>query len=135
MQGIVIGQGAFTESGAGAVDLQVDSQTTASARSLLGLELTENLPIGLTQPLGLDLRVGWSHEFADPGRFVTASFVGAPGASFTVSGASPDRDAAIVGLGVSLPVAPAFDVFLRYDGAFAGNYAINAGTAGLRIGF
>ena len=62
-------------------------------------------------------------------------FVGAPGASFTVSGASPDRDAAIVGLGLSLPVAPAFDVFLRYDGAFAGNYAVNAGTAGLRIGF
>jgi uncharacterized protein YhjY with autotransporter beta-barrel domain len=135
MQGIVIGQGAFTESGAGAIDLQVDSQTTSSARSLLGLELTENLPVGLTQPLGLDLRVGWSHDFADPGRFVTASFVGAPGASFTVSGASPDRDAAIVGLGVSLPVAPAFDVFLRYDGAFAGNYATNAGTAGLRIGF
>lgn len=81
------------------------------------------------------MRVGWSHDFADPGRFVTASFVGAPGASFTVSGASPDRDAAIVGLGLSLPVAPAFDVFLCYDGAFAGNYATNAGTAGLRIGF
>jgi hypothetical protein len=32
-------------------------------------------------------------------------------------------------------VAPAFDVFLCYDGAFAGNYATNAGTAGLRIGF
>ena len=106
MQGIVIGQNAFTESGAGAIDLQVADETTASARSLLGLEFTGDLPVGLAQPLGLQLRAGWSHDFADPARSITASFVGAPDASFTVQGASPDRDAAVIGAGLSLPVMP-----------------------------
>ncbi|HEX7199539.1 MAG TPA: autotransporter outer membrane beta-barrel domain-containing protein, partial [Dongiaceae bacterium] len=135
MQGIVIGQNAFTESGAGAIDLQVADETTASARSLLGLEFTGDLPVGLAQPLGFQLRAGWSHDFADPARSITASFVGAPDASFTVQGASPDRDAAVIGVGLSLSVMPSGDLFLRYDGAFAGNYAVNAGTIGFRLGF
>jgi outer membrane autotransporter protein len=135
MQGIVIRQNAFTESGAGAIDLQVADETTASARSLLGLEFTGDLPVGLAQPLGLQLRAGWSHDFADPARSVTASFVGAPDASFTVQGASPDRDAAVIGVGLSLPVMPSGELFLRYDGAFAGNFSVNAGTVGFHLAF
>jgi hypothetical protein len=37
-QGVVIGQNAFGESGAGTIDLHVGSQTLASASSVLGVE-------------------------------------------------------------------------------------------------
>jgi hypothetical protein len=30
---------------------------------------------------------------------------------------------------------PSGELFLRYDGAFAGNYTVNAGTVGLHLTF
>jgi uncharacterized protein with beta-barrel porin domain len=38
------------------------------------------------------VRVGWSHEYADLKRQVTAAFAGAPAFDFTTQGASAPRD-------------------------------------------
>jgi hypothetical protein len=54
---------------------------------------------------------------------------GAPGNSFTVFGATPARDAAVVGLHATT-VAAATQVYLRHDGGGGGgtdNHAINVG--------
>ncbi len=135
MQGITIFQDSFTESGAGAVDLQVQGQTTSSARSVLGAELAHGLPIGLSVPLQLMLRAGWAHEFASVSRSITAGFVGLPGAAFTVNGVSVPRDAAVIGVGASLAVLQSVDLFLRYDGALASGATMQGGTVGLRVTF
>ena len=47
------------------------------------------------------LRLGWLHEYADTGRPITAAFAGAPRPSFTVYGATPQRDAAVIGFPAS----------------------------------
>jgi uncharacterized protein with beta-barrel porin domain len=68
---------ALGESGAGAIDLHVGSQTSASASSVLGVQLSHRLDIGSKWPLLMTLRAGWGHDFANIGRSINASFEGA----------------------------------------------------------
>jgi uncharacterized protein with beta-barrel porin domain len=77
------------------------------------------------------VRLGWQHELAHTGRPITAAFAGAPGNSFTVFGATPARDAAVVGFQAVANIAAATQVYLRYDGGVGGgtdNHAINVGV-------
>lgn len=121
-------QNAFTESGAGSLDLNVAPQITTSLRTVLGAELD-----GTIGAFGLGLRLGWQHEYASTARPVTASFAGAPQAGFTVYGATPARDAAIVGFSATAMVAAATQLYLRYDGEIASGSDNHAVTAGLRL--
>ena len=77
------------------------------------------------------MRLGWSHEFADTSRPVSASFAGAPAIGFTTVGAQAPRDGVVLGLGASTQVAERTSVYLRYDGELAGgntNHGLNAGV-------
>ena len=103
-------------------------QTTTSLRTVLGAELG-----ALVNSFGFNLRLGWQHEYADTARPITAAFAGAPSASFTVYGATPTRDAAIVGLAATTSIAAATQLYLRYDGELGGGTDNHALTAGLRM--
>jgi len=121
-----INQAAFSEWGANSLSLNVAQQTTTSVRSTLGAEL--EAAIG---GVDLGLRLGWLHEYADTARPITAAFAGAPSASFTVYGATPQRDAAVIGFQASTDVATATQLYLRYDGEIASgsdNHTLNVGV-------
>jgi hypothetical protein len=133
-QGIVVRQNGFTESGAGAINLNIDGRDAALALSALGTELSYALPLGLAAPLGVSARAGWAHDFADVNRSVTADFQGTPEASFAVNGARWPRNAAAVGVRFSLP-AQSVNLFVRYDGTLASNASIHSATAGLTFVF
>src|SRR3982075_2088287 len=90
-------QNAFSESGAQSLSLNVAQQTTNSLRTTVGADLASSIGLGNEKKLDLAVRLGWQHEFADTGRPITAAFAGAPGNSFTVFGATPARDSAVVG--------------------------------------
>jgi outer membrane autotransporter protein len=123
-------QNAFSESGAQSLSLNVAQQTTNSQRTTIGADLGSSIGIGNDKKLDVAVRLGWQHEFADTGRPITAAFAGAPGNSFTVFGATPARDSAIVGLQASTNIAQATQVYLRYDGGVGGgtdNHALNVG--------
>jgi outer membrane autotransporter protein len=125
-----INQAAFSEWGANSLSLNVQQQTTTSLRTTLGAELAGAVPLGGDRTLDLGLRLGWLHEYADTARPLTAAFAGAPTASFTVYGATPARDAAIVGFSASTNVATATKLYLRYDGevgAGSDNHTLNLG--------
>ncbi|SEP36913.1 autotransporter-associated beta strand repeat-containing protein [Rhodospirillales bacterium URHD0017] len=124
----ITSQNAFMESGANALNLNVAQQTTNSVRTVLGAELGSTIG-----SFGLSLRLGWQHEYAYTGRPVTASFAGAPSASFTVYGATPTRDAAIVGFSAMTNIAAATQLYLRYDGELGSGTDNHALTAGLRM--
>ena len=88
--------------------------------------------IGLGNERKLDLAVcpGWQHEFAATRRPITAAFADAPGNSFTVFGATPARDSAVVAFQAMTTVSAATQVYLRYDGGVGGgtdNHALNVG--------
>jgi outer membrane autotransporter protein len=124
-------QNGFTESGAQSLNLNVAQQTTNSQRTTIGADLGSSIGLGNEKKLDLAVRLGWMHEFADVARPITAAFAGAPGNSFTVFGATPLRNAAVVGLQATTTIAAATQIYLRYDGEIAtgtDNHAINVGV-------
>jgi outer membrane autotransporter protein len=121
-------QNGFTESGAQSLDLTVAPQTTNSLRTTLGADLAAEI-----RKVAVDLRLGWQHENADTARPMTASFAGAPGQAFTVYGATPQRDSAVLGLAARTHVADATELYARYDGEVGGGSDNHAFTAGLKM--
>jgi uncharacterized protein with beta-barrel porin domain len=103
-------------------------------RSILGVELSGRLPLSEHLPLRLALRLGWAHDYADLSGTMTANFLGKPDTSFTVLGPTPDRNAALIGLGLELPTR-AGRAFASYQGELAQRASVHAGTVGLRIAF
>ena len=81
------------------------------------------------------LRLGWLHEYADVSRPMTAAFAGAPTQSFTVYGASPQRDSAVLGFSASAGIADGASVYLRYDGEVGAVANNQAATVGVRVSF
>jgi outer membrane autotransporter protein/filamentous hemagglutinin family protein len=132
-QGFTATQNAFSESGAQSLDLSVASQTTSSVRSILGAQLGGTMDMGWKDKLSAQLRLGWSHEYADTARPVTASFAGAPAIPFTTFGVSPQRDGVVLGLVANTAIAEATSVYLRYEGDISGQDNSHALTVGVRM--
>jgi outer membrane autotransporter protein len=128
-----INQAAFSEWGANSLNLNVQQQTTTSVRTTLGADLAGAIGLGDTHALGLGLRLGWLHEYASTARPITAAFAGAPTASFTVYGATPQRDSAVIGFSASTDVAAATRLYLRYDGELGSGSDNHAVTVGMRL--
>jgi uncharacterized protein with beta-barrel porin domain len=126
-------QNGFTETGAQSLNLSVAQQTTSSLRSVIGAQLGAAIDLGWREKLALQFRLGWSHEYADVGRPVSAALAGAPAAPFTTFGLSPVRDGVLLGFGASTAVADATSLFLRYEGTIAGQDGSHALTAGIRM--
>ncbi len=131
LQASTVNQSAFTEWGANSLNLSVAQQTTNLLRTTVGAELGGALPLGNTRTLDMTLRLGWLHEFADVGRPITAAFTGAPSNSFTVYGATPQRDSAVLGFSAQTAVAESTQLYLRYNGEVGSgtdNHAFNLGV-------
>ena len=128
LQGSTTNQPGFAESGASSLSLLVAPQNTNSLRSTLGADLK-----AIIRQIEVDVRLGWLHEYADLSRPLTASFVGAPSFAYTVYGASPQRDSAVIGLSATAAVAGATRAWLRYEGQVGGVADNHALTAGLRL--
>ena len=126
-------QNGFTESGAQSLDLSVAAQTTSSLRSVLGAQLGGAMDLGWRAKLNGQFRLGWSHEYADTARPVSATLVGAPAAPFTTYGASPQRDSVVVGVSANTAIAEAASLYLRYEGDISGQDSSHALTAGVRM--
>ena len=133
LQGSTATQNGLTETGAQSLNLSVAQQTTSSLRTIFGAQLGASMDLGLRDRIAAQLRLGWSHEYSDTARPVTASFAGAPAVPFTVFGAAPTRDGAVLGFSVSTAVAEAMGVYLRYEGTIAGQDSSHALIAGLRM--
>lgn len=126
-------QNAFTETGAQSLNLTIAQQTTNSLRSVLGATLGAAVDLGWREKLALSFKLGWSHEYADVSRPVTAALAGAPASPFTTFGIAPTRDGALLGFGANTAIAEATSVYLRYEGIVAGQDSTHAFTAGLRM--
>lgn len=126
-------QNGFTETGAQSLNLSVAAQTTNSLRSVIGAQLGASMDMGWRDKLAMRVRLGWSHEYADVSRPVTAALAGAPASPFTTFGISPVRDGVLLGLSASTAVADATSLYLRYEGTLSGPDGSQSLTAGLRM--
>ena len=133
LQGSSMMQNGFSENGAQSLSLNVQQQTTSSLRTLFGADLAGSVPLGSDRSLDLGLRLGWQHEFASTARSINASLAGAPLTAFTVYGATPQRDAAVVSLRGSTSIAAGTQLYLRYDGEVGSGTDNHAFNLGLRV--
>src|SRR5262249_26368117 len=130
-QGASVTQNAFNEGNANSLSLLVQQQTTTSLRTIFGADLSGSIPIGNMRMLDLDFRLGWQHDYASTARPTTASFAGAPASAFTVYGATPATDSAVVGVSAKSQIADNAQLYLRYDGQIGtgtDNHALNLGV-------
>jgi len=98
---------------------------------VLGAQLGASIDAPWRETLDVLFRLGWSHEYADLTRPVTAAFAGAPAISFTTFGAEAPRDGVVIGLGARTQIAEHTSLYFRYDGDLAGgntNHVLNAGV-------
>jgi outer membrane autotransporter protein len=97
----------FTETGAGALNLQVAGQTIRSSKSLLGA--TASFEAGRIR---FEPRVIWAHEFGDLNKTLTAQLQGAAATfPFEIAGATLKRDSLIVGMSASGSIGKGVDLF------------------------
>jgi outer membrane autotransporter protein len=135
MQGIMYCGNGIVESGGGAVDLHVSSQTTDLWLGLLGGEFNYAFPIGQAAPLQFTARLAWAYDFANPQRSAVAFLDGTPSAApFTVLGPPFPRNAALFGLSAIQRVA-GLDLFARYVGTAGGGSYAQAANVGVRFTF
>jgi outer membrane autotransporter protein len=133
LQVVSLWQNAFSESGAGPLNLDVAEKSLTSVRSLLGVEATHDLSLGESSVLQARLRLAWARELAGTDRTITETFQQLAGANFQVSGARPSTDAAVVSVG--LVVRGPVQLFFRYDGLYSSVQQGHSVTGGLAIAF
>jgi outer membrane autotransporter protein len=92
----------YVETGAGALNLAVASQTRTSARSYLGAKTVHSFDTG-NGIVRVEPRLLWSHEFGDVDTAPISVLITGGGAAggFQVQGPAVKRDGAVLGLGLS----------------------------------
>lgn len=77
------------------------------------------------------MRVAWAHD-AGNDRHVAAAFQTLPGSAFTVDGAEPPANLALVSAGGELRLNRALSLAARFDGEFAGRAQTYSGLGTVR---
>ena len=118
----------FTETGAGALNLQVAGQTVNSSKSLLGA--TASFDAGRIR---FEPRVIWAHEFGDLNKTMTAQLQGAAASfPFEISGTALKRDTLILGMSATGSIGKGVDLFADVQAEHNANQRNLAVLVGLR---
>ncbi|MBW4656998.1 MAG: autotransporter-associated beta strand repeat-containing protein [Kaiparowitsia implicata GSE-PSE-MK54-09C] len=119
--------------GATAGMLTLARRSDMTSRSELGLQFDANLIAGAMPVTGF-VRAAWAHYYQRDAD-LTAALNGLPGASFAVSGARPDRNAALLAAGADIRLSQTVSLGARIDSELSGNTRRVGGTAQLRVSF
>jgi|GEM_PF-820728 len=126
----------FSESGAGLGDLAVGIQSMNSLQSRVGGRMNYHIHTTENVAFAAEVHAAWQHEFLNDSRGINASFIGSGLAPFTVRTSPPERDAAVVGLGLNLTFHQRFTFFTGYEVQFwQKSYFEQRVSAGGRISF
>lgn len=119
--------------GAGAGMLTLARRSDITSRSELGMQLDTNLIAGASPVTGF-VRAAWAHYYQRDAE-LTGSINGLAGASFSVTGARPSRNTALLAAGADVKLSPSVSLGMRVDSELAANTRRIGGTAQLRVSF
>ncbi|MBS7791996.1 autotransporter-associated beta strand repeat-containing protein [Roseococcus sp. SDR] len=111
----------------------VGGQSQAALRSELGAQLDGVVQLGSVPVQGY-VRASWAYYMTRDAS-MAVGFASLPNAGFTVRGARPDANAALLSGGLEVPIADGLALGARVDGEFSANVTQLAGTARLRYRF
>lgn len=120
----------YKESGAGALDLRVGSQTSEQLITMVEGQLQHRL----TDRAALVASLGVGYDMLGEGNSIAASYVGG-GAAFQTPGMEPGRWIGRVGLGVDFQAAENTQITARYDVEARSGLAAQTASINLRWAF
>ncbi|MDR3663063.1 MAG: autotransporter domain-containing protein, partial [Mycobacterium sp.] len=114
----------YSERGAGAANLQVDSLQTDSMTQELGLKLDSRIDtwLGKLEP---DFRFAWVHDYIN-GPIATSSVMA--GSTFTSTTGRTNPDGLALGVGATLQQSDEVSLRLEYDGELRSDYQSHTGV-------
>ncbi|CAE1147614.1 autotransporter domain-containing protein [Serratia sp. Tan611] len=116
----------------GAAALSVQDETMNTFYSTLGLRGATDIPVS-----GVDVtlhgNLGWQHAYGDTDTSARMAF--ATGDSFTSKGAPVDKDVAVVGVGLDVPLTRSTRVGVSYQGQYGSQLQANSVNAQLTVSF
>jgi fibronectin-binding autotransporter adhesin len=121
------------KAGATAGMLTLARRSDMTSRSELGLQLDATLMLGATPVTGF-VRAAWARYYQRDAD-LTASINGLAGASFSITGARPDRNAALLSAGADIKLSPSVSLGMRLDSELAANTRRIGATAQLKVSF
>ena len=128
----VVYQDSYRETGAGVLNLDVDSQTTKKLSTTLGMQVDSNFLIS-NYEFKPTFRVGWEHEFLDNGSEVSANFSGVSSSSFAAESPEQNRDSLKLNLDLlSGNIENNTDFYVSYDSNIASDFQTHAVRIGLK---
>lgn len=119
--------------GGNAGALSVAGRNDLTSRSELGLQFDGQASLGAVPVTGF-VRASWAHYF-DRDASLTAGLIALPGASFSTSGARPDRNTALIAAGLDAKLSARVSLGLRLDSELSANTRSLGGTARLAVSF
>lgn len=105
--------------------------TSTTTRTEFGSWVDKRLVLANGNALVLRARLAWAHGFEN-NQDINATFQTLPGANFTIGGATPAADSALVSLAAEYFLDDGWRVGGRFDGEFSSNKTSYAGTATVR---
>lgn len=118
-------------SGSAAFALSYEARSTTSTRVELGAWFDKLIALDGGHGLALRARVAWAHDHSS-NPALGAVFQTLPGSNFTVNGAQPAADSALLSAGAEIRLANHWAIGARFDGEFASRAQTYAGTGTIR---
>ncbi len=119
--------------GIAAHSLAVNGQGNGQARGELGIRL-DFASLGPNDAVKIYARAAWAHYFSDDAK-VSASLTGLAGSAFTVTGARPTKNSALLGLGADVNLGGGLTFGASINSELAGRQSSIGGSAKLRMAF
>lgn len=117
-------------SGSNQFALSYGSQTTTNVRTELGMRVDKTFVVA-EGVFALNGRAAWAHD-SNTDRLATATFQTLPGATFTVNGATPAADGALLSAGAEMTWTNGFTLAGTFEGEFSNTTASYAGRGTLK---
>ncbi len=123
----------FTETGAGAANLNVSDQDQDSLRTRVGFRLAHEINTQKISRITPYTTIAYVREHMDSVIHMNAGFAAAPTTSFRVSGPKLDRDRLRVGLGVTGQLNEKIALNIGYFGELADSHDVHSISASVRV--
>lgn len=117
-------------SGSNQFALSYGARSFTATRGELGARLDRTMLLG-GRPVTFKAKAAWAHDWNND-RIATATFQQLPGATFTVNGARPAADSALISLGADAALGGGWRAGASFDGEFSRTTASYSGKGSLR---
>jgi outer membrane autotransporter protein len=128
-----VSRSAYSESGAGAIDLNVGDSTLDSVRLQFGVRGQTTFDLGNGITATPTARARFEEHLLSELPTTAMGFAGAPADTFSIIGSRPGREAAVLGSGVTIGNGGNVALFADYNAELRAHETTQAVLAGLRV--